>query len=58
LSLYAPLGPGVLGIDAPPEEWVLVTTGGFELERPPGRQGDQRVVFRPNSVSDRRTADG
>lgn len=58
LSLYRPLEEGVLGIDVPPEEWVLLTTGGFELERPASRFGDQRVVFRPNSVSDRRTAAG
>jgi hypothetical protein len=56
MRLYAPLGAGVLGIDAPPEDWVLLTTGGFELERPASRQGDQRVVFCPNSVADRRTS--
>jgi hypothetical protein len=55
LRLYAPLGTGVLGIDVPPEDWVLLTTGGFELERPASRQGDQRVAFRPNSVSGRRS---
>jgi hypothetical protein len=54
LGLYGPLGPGALGIDAPPESWVLLTTSGFELERPADRRGDQRVVFRPNSVIERR----
>ena len=49
LALYAPLGAGVLGIDTAPESWVVVTTSGFELERPADRRGDQRVVFRPNS---------
>lgn len=49
LRLYTPLGDGVLGIDGPPESWVLVRTGGFELERPADRHSDQRVVFRPNS---------
>ena len=49
LWLYPPLGPGVLGIEGAPESWVLVTTGGFELERPADRHGDQRVVFHPNS---------
>ena len=49
LGLYAPLGAGVLGIDTAPESWVVVTTSGFELERPADRHGDQRVVFRPNS---------
>jgi hypothetical protein len=55
LRLYLPCGPGVLGIPGPPEEWVLVTTGGFELERPADRHGDQRVAFLPNSVEERRT---
>ncbi|MGH3364359.1 MAG: hypothetical protein ACRDOW_06485 [Nocardioidaceae bacterium] len=57
LSLYPALGAGVLAIDGPPEAWVLLTTGGFELERPADRHGDQRVVFHPNSVAERRTAD-
>ena len=56
LRIYAPLGEGVLGIEGPPESWVLLTTGGFELERPADRHGDQRVVFRPNSVAERRTS--
>jgi hypothetical protein len=56
LRVYAPLGRGVLGIDDPPESWVLLTTGGFELERPADRHGDQRVVFHPNSVAERRTS--
>jgi hypothetical protein len=51
LGLY-PSVPGALGIDG--DEWALVTTGGFELERPADRRGDQRVVFHPNSVSERR----
>jgi len=57
LSLYHALGAGVLGIDGPTEAWVLLTTGGFELERPADRQGDQRVVFHPNSVAERRTSE-
>ena len=56
LRIYAPLGEGALGIEGPPESWVLLTTGGFELERPADRHGDQRVVFRPNSVAERRTS--
>lgn len=56
LRLYAPLGAGALGLEGPPEEWVLVTTGGFEIERPADRRGDQRVVFHPNSVVERRTS--
>jgi hypothetical protein len=53
LTLYPRLGPGTLGIDS--DQWVLVTTGGFEVERPADRYGDPRMVFRPNSVTDRRT---
>jgi len=56
-GLYVAVGDGALGIDCTPEEWVLVTTGGFELERPAYRRGDQRVVFHPNSVAGRRTSD-
>lgn len=56
LSVYEPLGIGGLGLDAPVEEWVLITTGGFELERPADRRGDQRVVFHPNSVVERRSS--
>jgi hypothetical protein len=56
LRLYPPLGRGVLGVDAPAGSWVLLTTGGFELERPADRHGDQRVAFRPNSVAERRTS--
>ena len=56
LDLYRPLGAGVLGIDAAPADWVLLTTSGFEIERPADRRGDLRVVFRPNSVVERRTS--
>lgn len=56
LRLYRPLDRGALGIDAAPADWVLVTTSGFELERPADRRGDLRVVFRPNSVLERRTS--
>lgn len=56
LGVYLPLGEGALGIEAPPQEWVLVTTSGFEIERPADRRGDQRVVFHPNSVVERRTS--
>jgi hypothetical protein len=58
LTVYAPLGAGVLGIDTAPAEWEMVTTGGFELERPAGRDGDQRVAFRLHAVLGRRTPDG
>lgn len=54
--VYAAVGAGALGIETDPEEWVLVTTGGFEVERPADRRGDQRVAFHPNSVAERRTS--
>ena len=56
IGLYVAVGDGALGIAGPPGEWVLVTTGGFELERPADRRGDQRVVFHPNSVVERRSS--
>lgn len=43
----APRG-AVLGQSQPPAEWVLLTTGGYDLVRP-ARRGDP-VSFRPNSV--------
>ena len=55
LRLYPSLGVPVLGQDAALEEWAVVVTGGFELVRPASRQGDMRVWFTANSVSERRT---
>ena len=55
LQLYPRLGVPVLGQDAALEEWAVVVTGGFELVRPASRQGDMRVRFTANSVSERRT---
>jgi hypothetical protein len=53
LALYPPLGAPVLGYDTPGHGWAVVTTGGFELERPSTR--GERVTFRPNSITgDRR----
>ncbi len=52
--LYPGLGVPVLGQDAGVHEWALVVTGGFELERPASREGDQRVVFHPNAVTSER----
>ncbi len=43
-------GLAVLGQDEPVSEWVLVTTGGFEHERPQAGAVDRRPTFRPNSV--------
>lgn len=57
--LYPVLAVSVLGQRAGLSEWALVVTGGFELERPASRDGDQRAVFHPNSVtSDRRFRTG
>lgn len=55
LAIYAPLGDGFLGRGVAPAEWALVATGGFELERPANRTGDQRLFFHPNSVSEQRS---
>lgn len=41
---------GVLGQDGPVEQWLLVTTGGFEHERPQRFDPDQRPRFRPNRL--------
>lgn len=51
LEIYPPLGVPVLGQAEVRDEWSLVVTGGFELERPATRDGDTRVVFHANSVS-------
>ncbi|HET7736424.1 MAG TPA: hypothetical protein VFK52_10640 [Nocardioidaceae bacterium] len=42
----------VLGQDAPPAGWALVTTGGFEFVRPGRDDVDRRPVFEPNSLLD------
>lgn len=54
LAIYVRLGDGFLGRGVAPRAWALVTTGGFELERPADRTSDQRLFFHPNSVSERR----
>ena len=52
LRLYPALGEPVLGQLARVDTWALVVTGGFELERPASRHGDQRVAFHANAVSE------
>lgn len=52
LELYPPLGVPVLDYAEPAAEWAVVTTGGFELERPSTR--GERITFRPNSVTEDR----
>jgi hypothetical protein len=54
LETYPPLGVPVLGQPLVTRDWVVVETGGFELERPAQRGPDMHVLFHPNSVSDRR----
>jgi len=59
LAIYPTLNIPVLGQDARLSEWALIVTGGFELERPASRLGDQRVVFHPSAItSDRRVQPG
>jgi hypothetical protein len=55
LETYPTLGVPVLGQSLVLREWVVVETGGFELERPARRTPDMRVLFHPNSVTDLRT---
>lgn len=47
-------GSASLGHPAPPETWVLVTTSGFEFVRPTPEWEDDRPVFAPNSLLERR----
>ncbi|MEP6816672.1 MAG: hypothetical protein ABI873_14090 [Marmoricola sp.] len=49
---------GVLGQESPLTTWVLVTTGGFEHERPQSHATDLRPTFRPNSVVETRELAG
>lgn len=49
---------GVLGQASVLSTWVLVTTGGFEHERPQGHDPDNRPTFRPNSVVETRELAG
>ncbi|GGF36784.1 hypothetical protein GCM10011519_07930 [Marmoricola endophyticus] len=41
---------GVLGQDDATASWVMVTTGGFDHDRPQPGELDRRPTFRPNSV--------
>jgi hypothetical protein len=40
----------VLGIDAAPPDWVLVTTASFEFVRANSKDIDRRPTFQPNSL--------
>jgi hypothetical protein len=58
LETYPPLGVPVLGQPLVIRDWVVVETGGFELERPARRGPDMHVLFHPNSVTGRRDVAG
>lgn len=55
LDAYPGLGVPVLGQQVVRDEWEVVLTGGFELERPARRGPDMHVRFHPNAVRERRT---
>jgi hypothetical protein len=55
LEAYTGLGVPVLGQQLVLEEWEVVLTGGFDLERPERRGLDMHVTFHPNSVREQRT---
>lgn len=50
LAAASGAGFGVLGQDHAVADWVLVTTGGFEHERPQPGASDPLPTFRPNSI--------
>jgi hypothetical protein len=50
LASYADVAEPLLGLDAPPAEWVLVTTASFEFVRPTKDDVDRRPVFEPNGI--------
>ena len=41
----------VLGLDAAPADWVLVTTASFEFVRPAKDDVDRRPVFEPGILA-------
>ena len=49
---YADVVDPVLGQDAPPRDWVVVTTASFEFVRPTSDDVDRRPVFSPNGIHD------
>lgn len=54
LAVYADLRGSVLGQTEPFDEWVIVTTGGFEFVRSRREDVDRRATFEPNSVLEER----
>jgi hypothetical protein len=54
LGVYAEVRGSVLGQDEPFDQWVIVTTGGFEYVRPRREDIDRRATFEPNSILEQR----
>ena len=50
LEAYADVVDPVLGQDAPPSDWVVVTSASFEFVRPGRDDVDRRPVFAPHGV--------
>ena len=50
LAAYDGVTEPLLGQDAPPAEWVVVTTASFEFVRPSKDDVDRRPVFQPNGL--------
>ena len=54
LAVYADVRGTVLGQTEPFDQWVIVTTGGFEYVRPRSQDVDRRATFEPNSLLEER----
>ena len=54
LAVYADVRGSVLGQTEPFDEWVVVTTGGFEYVRSRREDVDRRATFEPNSLLEER----
>ena len=52
LAAYDGVAEPLLGLDAVPADWVLVTTASFELVRPGREDADRRPVLKPNGLLD------
>lgn len=50
VAALASVAEPVLGQDAPVRSWVVVTTGGFDYDRPIAGQQERQATFVPNSV--------
>jgi hypothetical protein len=50
LAAYEGVDEPVLGVDAAPSEWVLVTTASFEFVRANREDFDRRPTFQPNEI--------